>query len=269
VPIYELHCAPVRFPGIILACACALLVAGPAAARSALVLPYPPSIGSIPAATYDDYGNRIGDAELTYEKKPDGNIYLRAVASMQDGARNLIEAEFAEIGKGEGLRVLWERSLSHDEGGKPLVLVEVDHERGEARCNPPEGSGEDVEVLKLPKNDRVANTVMSLLFLPLVRGEEKNLKYQSFLCRGGARFMDFVAKRGDEGATGELIEISFGPDLGWVISRVAASLVPKLRFWFDPALEGDYIAHRMPLYGGGPEVVVTRDGVSAHRLMAE
>lgn len=263
-----------RISNLLIALVCLLLFAESAAARSALVLPFPPSLGSIPAATYDDAGNRLGDAELTYEMREGGNIYLRAVTSVTAGARNLVEAEFAQLADGSGLRVLWERSLSHDESGQPLVVVEVDHERGEARCRPPKGSEESAETLKLPKNDRVANTVMSLLFLPMVRGETTDVHYQSFLCRGGARFMDFIAKRGEEiGAAKDgsrpVIEISFGPDLGWMISRLASSLVPKLRFWFDPAAQGDYLAHRMPLYGGGPEVVVMRDGVSAHGLQAE
>jgi hypothetical protein len=110
---------------------------------------------------------------------------------------------------------------------------------------------------------------MSLLFLPIVRGQATDITYQSFLCRGGARLMDFVAKKGENlEAQGkrQIVEISFGPDLGWMISRFASLVVPKLRFWFDAANHGDYLAHRMPLYGGGPEVVVMRDGVSASGL---
>jgi hypothetical protein len=252
------------FAPIALAAIAGLLLADPAAARSALVLPYPPSIGSIPAATYDDNGNRLGDAELTYRRKENGNLLLRAVTSVRAGARNMIEAEFAEIGDGSGLRVLWERSQSHDELGNPMTVVHVDHERGRASCTPPNEEGA-TEVVELPKDDRVANTVMSLLFLPIVRGEKSDLHYQSFLCRGGARFMDFVAKRDDD-ASGNVIEVSFGPDLGFVFSAFAKLVVPKLRFWFDADKQGDYLAHRMPLYGGGPEVVIMREGVSASGL---
>jgi hypothetical protein len=56
------------------------------------------------------------------------------------------------------------------------------------------------------------------------------------------------------------------PDLGWMISRFGSLVVPKLRFWFDAANHGDYLAHCMPLYSGGPEVVVMREGVSARGL---
>ena len=59
-----------------------------------------------------------------------------------------------------------------------------------------------------------------------------------------------------------MVEIRFGPNLGRVASWLASVVVPKLRFWFE-AEDGQYLAHRMPLYGGGPEVVVSREGVSA------
>jgi hypothetical protein len=253
-----------------LAIGAALAVATPAFARSALVLPYPPSLGSIPAATYDDDGNRVGDAALHYRRDGDGRIRLRAESSMDDGPRNVIEAEFAELEDREGLRVLWQSSLSHDAQGKPMVLVEIDHEKREARCTPPGGNTTDVEVLELPSKDRVANAVMSLLFLPIARGEVDRVRFKAFLCRGGgARLVDFVALRGPQrpkDPAHQIVEVRFGPDLGRVASWFASVVVPKLRFWFDGTRDGDYLAHRMPLFGGGPEVVVMRDGVSARAL---
>ena len=81
--------------------------------------------------------------------------------------------------------------------------------------------------------------------------------------------MDFVALPGPKLAkqeSHEVVEVRFGPDLGRVASWFASIIVPKLRFWFDRAHGGDYLAHRMPLYGGGPEVVVVRDGISPRGL---
>ena len=125
--------------------------------------------------------------------------------------------------------------------------------------------------MELPPEDRVANTILSLLFLPLVREEVDQLRFRVFLCRGDRpRFMNFVALRGPELAkqqSHDVMEVRFGPDLGRVASWFASVIVPKLRFWFDPAHGGDYIAHRMPLYRGGPEVVVVRDGISARGLL--
>lgn len=243
------------------------LVATAAHARSALVLPPPDRLGPIPAGTYDDDGNRLGEAALSYRRGDDGLIYMQAVTTMEDGPKNVLNAVFEEIHDGRAVRVLREDSLSHDADGNPMVLVEVDHEKGEARCIPPDGESEDIEVIELPEEDRVGNTIMQLLFQPLVRGETKRIEFQAFLCRGGARLVNFVAvpaPRVPGAADDGVVEVRFGPDLGRVMSWLASAVVPKLRFWFD-AEHGGYVAHRMPLFGGGPEVVVRRENVAAGR----
>jgi hypothetical protein len=107
---------------------------------------------------------------------------------------------------------------------------------------------------------------MSLLFQPLVRGSADRIEFRAFLCLGGARFMDFVALRAGPGPDANVHEIRFGPDLGRIVSWFASIVVPKLRFWFDADAGGKYLAHRIPLYGGGPEVLVVRDGVDASSL---
>ncbi len=244
------------------------LVPGSAHARSALVLPPPHALGPIPAGTYDDDGKRLGEATLYYERMPDGKIHMRAVTSMQDGPRNSVNAVFEEIDEGRALRVLQEDSLSHDADGNPMVLVEVDHEKGVGRCTPPNAQDEDIETIQLPEEDRVANATLGLLFQPLVRNEVEQIEFQAFLCRGGARLVDFVARpvaRSSREPSDQVVEIRFGPKLGRFMSWLASIVVPDLRFWFDAA-EGRYLAHRMPLYSGGPEVVVAREGVSAGSL---
>ena len=253
---------------IVIGALCLCLVAASVNARSALVLPPPHALGPIPAGTYDDDGNRVGEATLSYERMPDGRIHMRAVTSMQDGPRNMINAFFEEIDEGHALRVLREDSLSHDADGNPMVLVEVDHEKGVGRCTPPGARDEDIETIQLPEEDRVANTTLGLLFQPLVRGDVERIEFQAFLCRGGARLIDFVAlpaARSFREPIDHVVEIRFGPNLGPVLSWLASIVVPELRFWFDAA-EGRYLAHRMPLYRGGPEVVVAREGVSARGL---
>ncbi|MEE2675079.1 MAG: hypothetical protein VX466_14860, partial [Myxococcota bacterium] len=243
-------------------------VATAAQAGSALVFSPPHALGPLPAGTYDDDGKRLGEATLYYERMPDGKIHMRAATSMQDGPRNLVNAVFEEIDGGRALRVLREDSLSHDKHGKPMVLVEVDHEKGVARCTPPGASEEAVETIPLPENDRVANTTLGLLFQPLVHRQLERIEFQAFLCRGGARLVDFVAQRAERSSrepSDQVVEIRFGPKLGRVLSWLAAPIVPKLRFWFD-ATEGQYLAHRVPVYGGGPEVVIAREGVAAAAL---
>ena len=46
-----------------------------------------------------------------------------------------------------------------------------------------------------------------------------------------------------------------------VVSWVADAFLPNLSFWFDPRDEGAYLAHRMPLYRKGPEVMIVKDGI--------
>ncbi len=239
-----------------------MVLAASAEARSAFVLPPPHALESIPAGTYDDRGRRLGDAALFWEKLDDGTIHMRAVTRVEGGARNTIDTWFEEVDEGRALRALREESLSYDGEGNRMVLVRVDHERRKASCTPPPGSGKKVETIELGPEDRVANTTMSLLFQPLIRGDVERIEFQAFLCRGGARLMGFVALPGPRSDDGQVVEIRFGPNLGRVASWFASVVVPKLRFWFT-AEGGEYLAHRMPLYGGGPEVVVSREGVSA------
>jgi len=247
-----------------------VLVLAAASARpdSSLVLPFPEALGPIPAGTYDVDGKRLGEAKLSYERRPDGKIHMRAVASVQNGARNVVHALFEEIEEGRSLRVLQESSLSYDAEGKPMILVEVDHEKGVGRCTPPAGGPEDVETVPLPQDDRVTNTTLELLFRPLAMREVETIDFQALLCQGGARVVDFVAVLADRSSrepSHQIVEVDFGPKLGRVLSWFARATVPDLRFWFD-ANQGLYVAHRMPLFNGGPEVVIAREGVASGPL---
>jgi hypothetical protein len=58
-----------------------------------------------------------------------------------------------------------------------------------------------------------------------------------------------------------LIEVQYRPDLGNVISIVARGFAPRLSFWFETGAPFHWMGHRIPLYSGGPEVLVLRDGV--------
>lgn len=258
--------APARTAKLVVASLLPLLaccaVSRPAHARSAFVLPPPHALESIPAGTYDDRGRRLGDAVLRWEKLPDGTVHMRAVSRIDGGARNTINAWFEPVDEKGDLRVLREDSLSYDSHGDPMTFVEVDHVQRRASCTPPPGSDEQPESIDLPPEDRVSNTTMSLLFQPLIHGETDRIEFQAFLCRGGARLMNFVALPGRRSDDGKVVEIRFGPNLGRVASWFASMVVPKLRFWFETG-DGQYLAHRMPLYGGGPEVVISREGVSA------
>jgi hypothetical protein len=247
----------------------ALLSTGVAGANSSLILPYPPTFGVIPASTYDAEGNLVGDAMLVMERLEDGRIRMRVESGTDDGARNIVQADFVEVQDRSGLRVIQEMSRSFDPSGKPLGLMRIDHERGEASCTPPGDSVESTQRVQLPVDDRVTNVPMNLLFLPLVKGTVDKVEFQFFLCRGGPRLMDFVAvvsERSAQGSPHDIVEVRFGPDLGTVVSWFASAVVPKLSFWFDANTDGDYLAHRLPLYSQGPEVTVVRKGLSPGML---
>lgn len=239
------------------------LAAGAARAESSFLLAYPTSFGHVGAATYDDSGRRIGGADLQIEHLEGGRIRLRSDSGERRGAQTTAFADLAPTEKGRGLRVLFEESRSLDEQGQPLGTLSVDHVRRVARCQ--DASGATVSKIGLPAADHVLNVPMNLFFKPLVRGDTRSLDFKLFLCRPNARLMDFRAwaVRKDDHSP---IEIRYGPDFG-IASGLIRHMVPKLSFWFDPRAPYRWMAHRIPLYSGGPEVMVVRDDVSTASLV--
>jgi hypothetical protein len=239
----------------------ALCAAGAAGAESGLVLAYPDTFGRVDAATYADDGRRIGGADLLVERLDTGRVRMRSESGEQRGARTTATAELTP--RDGGLQVLLEQSRSLYEHGQPLGVLTVDHERRKARCQ--DASGAVVSELELPQADRVLNVPMNLFFKPLVSGEERSLEFQLFLCRPEARLIDFVAWAADaEGA--QPVEIRYGPDFG-IASSLARHMAPKLSFWFGREAPHPWVAHRLPLYSGGPEVFVVRGDVSSTALL--
>ena len=238
-----------------------LWVVGVAHAESRFVLPYPQSFGAIEAATYDDAGERIGGADLLVERVDDGRVRMRVESGHKRGASTRAFALLAPAGP--GLRVLREESRSLDAQGRPMGVLRVDHVARKASCRDADGTLRSQ--IDLPDADRVLNVPMNLFFLPLVSGEQRSLEFQLFLCRPDARLMDFVAWAADPGGGGP-VEVRYGPDFGFA-SSLARQMAPKLSFWFAPEAPHPWVAHRLPLYSGGPEVFVVRDDVSSATLL--
>ena len=251
----------------LLALAALAVATGPARADSELSLPYPAVFGKIPAATFDASQRRVGDADLQIEKLDDGTVRIYSESTVDGGARAIATAVLVPTADGTALRPISQGSRAFDSEGKPLAVMKIDHRAGEGSCARPneDGSGMSIERLALPENDRVANVPLNLLFDPLVRGDASTVNFQILLCRSGPRLMDFQArvvenKKGRE-RNEHLVEVRYGPDLGSVVSLFAQAIVPRLSFWFDPASPIPWLAHRMPLYTNGPEVLVVRQGV--------
>ena len=256
-----------RWKGPALLLAAAALAAGTGRAESDLLMDYPGFLGSIPASTYDVDRRQVGEARLVIDKLVNGNVRISSESGFTGGARTVATAELVPVEGRHKLRPVLQESRSLDPDGNALGLLSIDHVRGVASCR--NADGEIREEVALPSNDRVANVPLNLLFLPLVRHEKKEVAFQFFLCGGGAHFMDFVANLAPSSSNGKqpqkVVEVRYGPDFG-LVTLVAQNFVPKLSFWFDTKAPHRWVAHRLPLYGKGPEVFVVRDGVPTNWL---
>jgi len=242
-------------------------------ADSELMLPYPASFGKIPAATFDEGRQRVGDAKLEIKKLEDGTVRIHAESGVDGGARTIATATLAPIVNTNRLRPIFQQSRTFDADNEPLGVMNIDHRSGEAVCIRPHSDGEGMHTQRvpLPENDRIANVPLTLLFDPLVKGDVSTVDFQILLCRGDAKLLDFQAKvvRREDGTDGseQLVEVRYGPDFGSVFSLLAKAVIPRLSFWFDPASPSPWIAHRMPLYTDGPEVFVVRQGIETNTLL--
>lgn len=243
-----------------------LLAAAPLRSESALRLPLPETFGDVSAHTYNEQGERVGDAQLQLQRREDGLVELVARSGIEGAEQTTVVARL-EQPQGESiLRPVYQSSRSFDAEGRPLGLLAVDHQRQEAVCTP--ASGGEAERLPLPRGDRVANVPLNLLFLPLVRGEEEEIEFQFVLCRFGARLLEAhaaVAARRFEGGE-EFVEIRYSLDLGSFLNRLAAPFLPRLSVWFEGHEPGGWVGHRMPLFSKGPTVVVMRSGITPTAL---
>ena len=254
-----------RGPALLLAAV--VLAAGTGHAESDLLMDYPDFFGPVPASTYDVDRKQVGEARLVVEKLDNGNVRVSSESGFSGGARTIASAELVPAEGGSKLRPVLQESRSFDPDGNALGVLSVDHVQGIASCRNPDGGMRGQ--IALPPHDRVANVPLNLLFLPLVRHEEEEIAFQLFMCGGGAHFMDFVANLAPSSRNGNrpqtVVEVRYGPDFG-LATLVAQNFVPKLSFWFDPEAPHRWMAHRLPLYGKGPEVFVVRDGVPTRWL---
>jgi hypothetical protein len=142
----------------------------------------------------------------------------------------------------------------------------IDHRRGVAICTPADGSDEAVREVALSVPDRVANVPMTLVLQALARDPKTEVEFQFLACRAG-RIADVRARvaPGSSPSSG-LVEVRSELDLGPVLTPLARAFLPRFSFWFQPGLRGAWAAHRMPLFTGGPEVLIVRSGVSLGAL---
>ncbi len=228
-----------------------------AAAESELVLPLPDRFGAIEAGTYDETGQRVGDAKLEVTRLPNGDVRLEARSEASGSSQTVVTAQLRPTADGRGLRLSSQTSRSKDEQGNDLGLLAIDHLKREASCAVPGSNGER-QRLELPARDRVVNVPHNLFFQPLARGEIDELAFQLLLCRTGARLIDVKAKVAQD--SDNVIEVRYDMQLGPLLSRLAAPFMPRLSVWFDPTEDGDWVGQRFPLFSKGPTVIVLRHG---------
>jgi hypothetical protein len=255
-----------QWKALVIGLAASCLLGEGAAAESALLVDPPDEIGVIPAATYDVQRRKVGAAHLVVEKLDDGRLRMLSDSGFTGGARTVMSALLRPVDGTGKLRPVFQESRSFDAEGRPLGRLSIDHEARLARCQKPDGAlaGE----IELPEEDHVANVTLSLLFLPLVRRDEEELSFQIFLCSGGSKLVDFVANLSPASRNGKrphVIEVRYGPDFG-IASMIARNFIPKLSVWFAPESPYPWVAHRVPLYGNGPEVYIVREGVPTRWL---
>jgi hypothetical protein len=196
-----------------------------------------------------------------FENLGDSRVRLLVASGIDGGARTVATAEFAIVDDGEHLQLLREESRSFDPDGVSLGALKIDHEHGVGSCNTPKNGGMNREEIALPEQDRVANVPLNLLFQPLVAGTTEEVSFQLLLCRFGARLVDIDAVVASRESDGSVVEIEYRPNFGMLVSIIAKRWLPRLSVWFDRSGQNQWIAHRVPLYSKGPNVLVIRDGV--------
>ncbi|HVP27592.1 MAG TPA: hypothetical protein VMW35_00350 [Myxococcota bacterium] len=237
------------------------LLPGRAVAGSDLrLVPFAP-FGTIPAETYDEHtGRRLGDADVGLTELPNGNLLLVGFGAIDGEALIQVASELERTEDGAALRPVWEESRSWRKGGVSQGRMWIDHHAGFAVCTPAEDSDEKVVRVELPAHERVANVPMNLLLEPLATGEQREIDFQFLACRA-ARVVDATARVAHpDAASPGPIEVRSELDLGW-LTPLARGFLPHFSFWFDPTRAGAWVAHRMPIFTGGPEVLIVRHGV--------
>jgi len=245
--------------------------APPARGESSLSLSPPGIFGEITADTYDEEGSRVGSANLRVQRLPSGNVRMEILSGIDGSARFTASAELAPNGSDDSLRLVRERTQAIDQTNQSLGITTIDHTAGVALCGKPEGSTDEPVRIDLPRDDRVVNVPLNLLFQPLARGETEFVDFQVLLCRArGARIVDAQARvadaSGEEGS--QIVEIRYRLDFGPILSRLAAPFMPQLSFWFNENSPGAWVGHRMPLFSRGPTVLVVRQGFTPNLLGA-
>jgi hypothetical protein len=248
---------------------CILGGAGAAGAASSLRLPEPDAFGELSGATLDAEGAPLGSTRLRMARDPRGRVVVESESAIVGGESVRLYALLEPAGGAGGLRPVEQRSRTLDPRGELLFEMTVDHESGRASCATRDGEA----TIELPAGDRVANVPISLLLLPLARGETEALEFQAVVCRDEPRLLEVSARRTGRvvrpAAGTEAVEIEYRVELNPILARIARPFLPRILFWIDPAASADpWVAHQMPLFPKGPTVFVVRRDLAPDAFLA-
>lgn len=236
-----------------------LLTGGPARAGSVLRLPMPERFGSIDARTFDNQGHRDGSARLTMARTGAGDVTLQVAIRLDNGTRTQLRARMRPVPGVRRLRLVREQARTVRADGSLVVSLVIDHQRGVAVCK---SGSQPARTLRLPVDDRVANVPLNLVLRPLITGQRRRIRYQTVACGKELRLVDTAATVVGRIAAADgrksLVEVRCRFEIGPLLSLLAAPFLPKLEFWFHADRSAAWVAHRTPLYSGGPTVLLVR-----------
>jgi hypothetical protein len=202
-------------------------------------------------------------------RDPRGRVVVESESAIDGHESVRLYALLEPAEEGGTLRPVEQRSRTLDPSGELLSEMTVDHESGRATCATRDGEA----TLALPEGDRVANVPISLLLLPLARGETEAVEFQAVVCRDEPRLLEVTARRTGRvvrpAAGTEAVEIEYTVELNPILARIAGPFLPRILFWLDPAAARDpWVAHQMPLFPKGPTVFVVRRELAPDAFLA-
>jgi hypothetical protein len=255
---------PARALGPLLALAL-LSIAPPAPAESQLTLAAPDPLGSFRGVVHDSEGRALGENRVENVLRADGRVYLRSEARVAGEPGNLLEAELEPIPGSALFRPLWQRTVMPLAGGRGQVELRVDHRTGRARCL---RAGEAPLEVALAADERIANVPMNLALRDVAAGRQASVRFQLVLCEGWKRIVDVEVRAEPPPAAGA-VQLRFGFDLGArAVSALFRPFLPDIRVWMRPEPPNEWVAHRLPLYRGGPIIAIVREGIDSAPFLA-
>jgi hypothetical protein len=174
-----------------------------------------------------------------------------------------------------------ERNLIEDRGARELpVLADYDHRffapggvltredsanfrSGKAACTVLVGGAEEVKsaTLDLPKDTYAGSALIIPLQNHLSADSKAPIEFHDLACAPGPRIFKVQAAASAlqrwTHYPGKTLEVEITPAFGW-LDVVIAPFVPKIRAWFNPADDWNFVGGQFTRYYKGPQILLAR-----------